>query len=122
MPITIPVANISGSFQLSGVGDGFTLSLDMVIMVPNSNLNNYEFKSYISLYHIWSTFLSILFCKNFPLSYRCDKVKLSVKELLLFTQMMKNIYIPRFYTLFILILKLKLYTFAKFTLLNEPKI
>jgi hypothetical protein len=33
-PRTIPVANISASFQLSGCGDGFTLSFEIVIMVP----------------------------------------------------------------------------------------
>lgn len=37
--MTIPVAKISGNFQLSGVGDGFTLSLDMVMIVPNEKLN-----------------------------------------------------------------------------------
>jgi hypothetical protein len=31
-----PVANISASFQLSGWGDGLTLSLDIVIMVPGA--------------------------------------------------------------------------------------
>ena len=33
-PKTTPVAKISLSFQLSGRGDGFTLSLDMVMIVP----------------------------------------------------------------------------------------
>lgn len=31
----MPVAKISDSFQLSGRGEGFTLSLDIVIMVPD---------------------------------------------------------------------------------------
>ncbi|CAL1408760.1 unnamed protein product [Linum trigynum] len=31
----IPVAKISLSLQLSGTGDGFTLSLDMVMIVPS---------------------------------------------------------------------------------------
>lgn len=35
-PRTTPVAKISASFQLSGRGDGFTLSFDMVMMVPTS--------------------------------------------------------------------------------------
>jgi len=30
----IPVAKISESFQLSGKGDGFTLSFDIVMIVP----------------------------------------------------------------------------------------
>ena len=33
-PSTIPVVKISASFQLSGSGDGFTRSFDIVIMVP----------------------------------------------------------------------------------------
>lgn len=33
-PKTTPVANISLSFQLSGTGDGFTRSFEIVIMVP----------------------------------------------------------------------------------------
>lgn len=32
----IPVAKISASFQLSGRGEGFTLSFDIVIIVPDS--------------------------------------------------------------------------------------
>lgn len=35
-PRTMPVAKISFSFQLSGIGDGFTLSLDIVMIVPGS--------------------------------------------------------------------------------------
>lgn len=31
----MPVVKISASFQLSGKGDGFTLSFDIVIMVPS---------------------------------------------------------------------------------------
>lgn len=38
VPMTIPVANISGSFQLSGIGDGLTRSLDMVMIVPDYKL------------------------------------------------------------------------------------
>lgn len=37
VPITTPVAKISLSFQLSGLGDGFTLSLEIVIIVPGSH-------------------------------------------------------------------------------------
>lgn len=33
-PRTTPVAKISANFQLSGIGDGFTLSFEIVIMVP----------------------------------------------------------------------------------------
>ena len=33
-PSTIPVVKISASFQLSGSGEGFTQSFDIVIMVP----------------------------------------------------------------------------------------
>ena len=33
-PRTTPVAKISANFQLSGCGDGFTLSFEIVIMVP----------------------------------------------------------------------------------------
>lgn len=33
-PKTTPVAKISFSFQLSGTGDGFTRSLEIVMMVP----------------------------------------------------------------------------------------
>lgn len=32
-----PVVKISANFQLSGRGDGFTLSFDIVIMVPGSS-------------------------------------------------------------------------------------
>ena len=35
-PRTIPVAKISLSFQLSGCGDAFTLSLEIVMMVPRN--------------------------------------------------------------------------------------
>lgn len=35
-PSTTPVAKISFSFQLSGNGDGFTLSFEIVIMVPST--------------------------------------------------------------------------------------
>jgi hypothetical protein len=34
VPRTIPVAKISFSFQLSGKGDGLTLSLEIVMIVP----------------------------------------------------------------------------------------
>lgn len=37
MPMTTPWAKISFSFQLSGRGDGFTRSLEMVIIVPEDN-------------------------------------------------------------------------------------
>jgi hypothetical protein len=33
-PSTIPVVKISESFQLSGCGEGFTRSFDIVIIVP----------------------------------------------------------------------------------------
>lgn len=36
-----PVAKISLSFQLSGTGDGFTLSFDMVIIVPTKHNFNF---------------------------------------------------------------------------------
>jgi hypothetical protein len=35
VPITTPVAKISGSFQLSGKGDGLTLSFEIVMIVPS---------------------------------------------------------------------------------------
>lgn len=35
VPRTTPVAKISFSFHESGIGDGFTLSLEMVMMVPS---------------------------------------------------------------------------------------
>lgn len=34
--MTTPVAKISRSFQLSGDGDGLTLSLDIVMIVPGN--------------------------------------------------------------------------------------
>ena len=36
--MTTPVAKISLSFQLSGIGEGLTLSFDIVIIVPVSNI------------------------------------------------------------------------------------
>lgn len=38
-PKTIPVAKISFSFQLSGIGDGFTRSFEIVMMVPEDTYN-----------------------------------------------------------------------------------
>lgn len=40
----MPVAKISANFQLSGRGDGFTLSFDIVIMVPANDLKNTQVK------------------------------------------------------------------------------
>lgn len=40
-PNTIPVPKISLSFQLSGTGDGFTRSLEIVMMVPEYVDANY---------------------------------------------------------------------------------
>lgn len=37
-PRTMPVAKISLSFQLSGIGDGFTLSFDIVMIVPRARV------------------------------------------------------------------------------------
>ncbi|KAJ9556605.1 LOW QUALITY PROTEIN: hypothetical protein OSB04_011219 [Centaurea solstitialis] len=42
VPRTTPVANISVSFQLSGTGDGFTLSFDIVIIVPERYQNMWD--------------------------------------------------------------------------------
>ena len=33
VPMIVPVSNISMSFQLSGIGDGFTRSFEIVMMV-----------------------------------------------------------------------------------------
>ena len=35
--MTVLVSNISFNFQLSGIGDGFTRSFEIVMMVPNTN-------------------------------------------------------------------------------------
>lgn len=38
--MTIPVAKISLSFQLSGIGEGLTLSLDIVMIVPGNRFTS----------------------------------------------------------------------------------
>ena len=40
--MTTPVAKISRSFQLSGDGDGLTLSLDIVMIVPGNQFINQD--------------------------------------------------------------------------------
>ena len=37
VPMKVLVSNISFNFQLSGIGDGFTRSIEIVMMVPNTN-------------------------------------------------------------------------------------
>lgn len=45
MPMTTPVAKISLSFQLSGSGDGLTLSLEIVMIVPRRSSQVKEIKN-----------------------------------------------------------------------------
>lgn len=47
VPRTMPVAKISLSFQLSGSGDGLTLSFEIVIIVPESITYNQQLKCLI---------------------------------------------------------------------------
>lgn len=50
-PSTIPVVKISASFQLSGRGEGFTRSFDMVIMVPVDTRKMVEVKMKNDVYY-----------------------------------------------------------------------
>lgn len=58
-PNTIPVAKISFSFQLSGNGDGFTRSFEIVMIVPIKQTNRFIKKKFKIIKRVNSTKLEV---------------------------------------------------------------